>query len=198
MDLLDRPLALFYDATRARVLDALLSAREPLSGRQIARLADLSPTTVNGALEDLEERGIVRSRTQGLANLWSLQEESALVEQIRQLGRVQDELAGQVVVDALGAEPLSVTLFGSTARGESGVNSDVDLLLVAANAEQDLLFRRRAYKASSALRNLVGRSIHVTVMNSKKLVTPQVRKFIAGVLEDGRTLRGASIRELVS
>lgn len=198
MNLVDRPLALFYDARRARALDVLLSSSDALTGREVARRADLSPTTANLALEELEQAGLVTSRLDGRSYRWRVRSDNVLVRQIHQLARVQDEEAAQVVVDALGAEPVSVTLFGSTARGESGVASDVDLLLVAADREQDLLFRRRAYQVSSALRSVLGRPVHVIVMDKDKLVRQRDSEFVKGVLRDGRTLRGTAIRDLDS
>lgn len=198
MNLVDRPLALFYDARRARALDVLLSSSDALSGREVARRADLSPTTANLALGELEQAGLVTSRRDGRSYRWQVRSDNVLVRQIQQLARVQDEEAAQVVVDALGAEPVSVTLFGSTARGESGVASDVDLLLVAADRVQDLLFRRRAYQVSSALRSVLGCPVHVIVMDKDKLVRQRDSEFVKGVLRDGRTLRGTAIRDLDS
>jgi predicted nucleotidyltransferase len=198
VDLLDRPLALFYDARRARTLDALLSSSVPLTGREVARRADLSPTTANLALGDLGTAGLVSCRVDGRAYRWQLRDDNALVRQIRQLARVPDEGAAQLVVDALGAEPVSVTLFGSTARGQSGAASDVDLLVVAADREQDLLFRRRAYQVSSSLRSALGRPVHVIVMDRDKLLRQRDGEFVAGVLRDGRVLRGTAIQKLVS
>jgi predicted nucleotidyltransferase/biotin operon repressor len=198
MDLLDRPLALFYDATRARVLDVLLSADQPLSGREIARRAELSPTTAARALDGLEAAGIACSRTRGRSHLWTLRDDNEFVTQVRALARVQDDQAGQLIAEALGEEPLSVTLFGSAARGESGAASDVDLLLVAASREQEVLFRRRAFHAARALRRLVGRPVHVVVMDLDQLVKQSGGPFVEDVLADGRALRGATVRELVS
>ena len=86
MDLLDRPLALFYDATRARVLDVLLSADQPLSGREIARRAELSPTTATRALDGLEAAGVACSRTSGRSHLWTLRDDNEFVTQVRALG----------------------------------------------------------------------------------------------------------------
>ena len=198
MNLLDKPLALFYDASRARVLDVLMSNRDQLSGRAIARQSELSPTTTNLVLGDLASHGIVSSRTEGRAHLWSLQLGNALVRQILGFAKVQDEQAGQVVVDALGSEPISVTLFGSVARGESGPDSDVDILVIAKDHEQGQNFRRRAYKASSALRQEVGREVEITVIESDALQEPSLNGFLGQVLSDGRTLHGKKLSELVS
>ena len=198
MNLLDKPLALFYDASRARVLDVLMSNRDQLSGRAIARQSELSPTTTNLVLGDLASHGIVSSRTEGRAHLWSLQLGNALVRQILGFAKVQDEQAGQVVVDALGSDPISVTLFGSVARGESGPGSDVDILVIAKDHEQGQNFRRRAYKASSALRQEVGREVEITVIESDALQEPSLNGFLRQVLSDGRTLHGKKLSELVS
>lgn len=198
MNLLDHPLSLFYDAARARVLDSLLSSPEAMSGRKIARQTNLSPTTVNGALGDLEERGFVKSQRKGKANLWSLQSDNKLIEQIRLFAQVQDEVAGKVVTQALGSEPVSITLFGSTARGESGADSDLDLLIISKDHAQDLLFRRKAFAAEKALRTFIGRSVEVTVLREDSLSLEKVSGFIREVIKDGRTLRGSNIKELVS
>jgi len=198
VNLLDKPLALFYDATRARVLDVLISNPKELSGRAIARQSELSPTTTNLALGDLASHGIVSSRTEGRSHLWSLQQGNAVVRQILGLAKLQDERAGRVVVDALGSEPISVTLFGSVARGESGPDSDVDILVIAKDHEQGQIFRRRAYKASSALRQEVGREVDITVIESDALQEPSIYGFLGQVLSDGRTLHGKKLSELVS
>lgn len=198
MKRLDKPLALFYDATRARVLDVLLASPQALSGRAIARQSDLSPTTANLALGDLASHGIVSSRVSGRSHLWSLHLENALVRALVGLARVQDEQTGQVVADALGSEPVSVTLFGSVARGEAGRDSDVDILVIAKDPAQGKSFRRRAYKASSALRQEVGREVEITVIERGALADASIEGFLGQVLTDGRTLRGKKLSELVS
>lgn len=198
MNLLDKPLALFYDATRARVLDVLLANPQALSGRAIARQSDLSPTTTNLALGDLASHGIVSSRVDGRSHLWSLRSENPLVKQLVGFARVQDEQAGQVVADALGSEPISVTLFGSVARGESGSDSDADILVIAKDHAQGQNFRRRAYKASSALRQEVGRGVEITVIERDALQEASIHGFLRQVISDGRTLHGKKLSELVS
>lgn len=198
MNLLDKPLALFYYAPRARVLDVLLANSQALSGRAIARQSDLSPTTTNLALGDLASHGIVSSRADGRSHLWSLRSENPLVKQLVGLARVQDEQAGQVVADALGSEPISVTLFGSVARGESGPDSDVDILVIAKDHAQGQNFRRRAYKASSVLRQEVGREVEITVIEKDALQEASIHGFLKQVLSDGRTLHGKKLSELVS
>jgi predicted nucleotidyltransferase len=198
MELLDHPLALLYDSRRVRVLDVLLSTSEALTGREVARRANLSPTTAAAALNDLETAGLVSSRRDGRANRWLARDDSEFLRQLAQVARVQDRNAGEALVDALGTEPVSVTLFGSTARGRSGPDSDVDILLVAVDRAQGLQLRRRAYRAGASLQALLGRPVHIVVMDVEKVRREHQGAFVQNVLRDGRVLRGAGVEELVS
>lgn len=198
MQLLNRPLALFYDANRARVLDVLLSATSSLSGRQIARAAGISPTTAGVALTDLEATGITHSESVGRSYQWSLTQDSVLVEQLRELSDLEDDRAGEIIAKAVNEEPLSITLFGSTARGESGANSDIDLLLVAKDFEQEMRFRRRTHQVICALQPLLGRQINVLVMDVDQMQKQRESSTWKEIIRDGRLLRGHSIQELVS
>lgn len=61
-----------FPETSRRVLAVLDSSAEPLSGRRVARLASMSPTTCNAALADLAELGAVHATQQGRARRWSV------------------------------------------------------------------------------------------------------------------------------
>jgi predicted nucleotidyltransferase len=198
MQLLDRPLALFYDASRARVLDVLLSATSTLSGRQIARAAAISPSTAGEALADLEVVGITHSESVGRSYQWSLTEGSVLVEQLRELSQLRDDRAGEIIAKAVDEEPVSIILFGSTARGESNADSDVDLLLVAKDFEQEMRFRRRTHQVICALQPLLGRQINVVVMDVAQVQKQRDSGTWKEIIRDGRLLRGHPIQELAS
>jgi predicted nucleotidyltransferase len=198
MQLLDRPLALFYDANRARVVDVLLSATSSLSGRQIARAAGISPTTAGDALADLEAVGITHSESVGRSYQWTLIQGNLLVEKLRELSQLRDDRAGEIIAKAVGEEPVSIALFGSTARGESGADSDVDLLLVANDFEQEIRFRRRTRQVICALQPLLGRQINVVVIDVDQMRKQRDSGTWKEIIRDGRLLRGHSIQELAS
>jgi predicted nucleotidyltransferase len=198
MQLLDRPHALFYDANRARVVDVLLSATSSLSGRQIARAAGISPTTAGDALADLEAVGITHSESVGRSYQWTLIQGNLLVEKLRELSQLRDDRAGEIIAKAVGEEPVSIALFGSTARGESGADSDVDLLLVANDFEQEIRFRRRTRQVICALQPLLGRQINVVVIDVDQMRKQRDSGTWKEIIRDGRLLRGHSIQELAS
>lgn len=94
----------FVGPGRTAALRVLADATGPLTGRQIADIAGLSPAGAARALDRLAELGVTRRRPVGRAVLHELDRASALVSRI--------------------------ILFGSRARGDSDANSDFDLLVV--------------------------------------------------------------------
>lgn len=55
-----------------RALSALAQSKAPLSGRNVASVSDMSPTTANNALRTLTEAGFAVSEKSGRATLWRL------------------------------------------------------------------------------------------------------------------------------
>lgn len=135
---------LFGGPGRTAVLRVLADASGPLTGRQIADVAGLSPAGAARALDRFAELGVTKRQPVGRAVLHELDRESALVSQII-LPAVEAEnriavaraerrssLVPPEVISCLvdGFNPLQIILFGSRARGDSDDNSDFDLLVV--------------------------------------------------------------------
>jgi predicted nucleotidyltransferase len=117
----------------AEVLMALVGITMPVTGRQIARLLEAkSHRGVSLVLERLRQQGIVDVVEAGSSNLYSLNRDhvaASAVEALMDLRgklfqRIRDAISNWVVA------PISVAVFGSAARGDGGISSDIDLLIV--------------------------------------------------------------------
>ncbi|MBU4193746.1 MAG: nucleotidyltransferase domain-containing protein [Actinobacteria bacterium] len=119
---------------KTRLLRFLCRARSDFTGRQLAGIVGYSHTHTMAALDDLEAYGLVNRRYAGKAHLFSLNMDNVIVSRVLvpafevESGLIND-LADRFY-DGIGKKLISVTLFGSVARGEEEVGSDVDLLLV--------------------------------------------------------------------
>ena len=135
---------LFGGPGRTAVLRVLADARGPLTGRQIAEIAGLSPAGAARVLDRLAELGVTTRQPVGRAVLHELDRGSPLVSQII-LPAIEAEhgiaaaraerrssLVPPEVISCLvdGFDPLQIILFGSRARGDSDDSSDFDLLVV--------------------------------------------------------------------
>jgi predicted nucleotidyltransferase len=117
---------------RGAVLAVLLRTGTPLTGRQIHGLVsdDFSLWSVQEALKSLTQLGLVETQTIGRAGVHTINEGHAAVAPLRAL---VDPVA--ILTAAIGevtdANVQSVLLFGSIARGEATVSSDIDLAVIA-------------------------------------------------------------------
>ncbi len=126
---LNHPIEALASADRARLLTVLYRAGLPLSGRMIAALTDsVSQPTVSRLLVNLVRTGLVLQVPGGyMINREHLayQAVETLLDSTAEFGRrVSEAVAGW------NTEPVSVVLFGSTARGEASPASDIDVLIV--------------------------------------------------------------------
>jgi predicted nucleotidyltransferase len=126
---LSAPLETLVAPDRARVLTVLVRAGQPLSGRTIATLTgSVSQPTVARLLRSLTHDGLVRRVPGG----YELNREHLAYGAVELLLDAPSLLARRIAaeVSTWGHPPVTVALFGSTARGHAGPDSDVDLLVV--------------------------------------------------------------------
>jgi len=143
--------SLLGSRSRVAVLRVLLGVTIPLNASQIAVHAGLTRPAVATVLDELSAIGIVRSSSAGRANVHLLERQNIYVEQlIAPLFSAEQNLPQNLEDDlrstfADSAE--SIILFGSYARGEQQIGSDVDIVLVARNQsdKQELEERVRTY-----------------------------------------------------
>jgi predicted nucleotidyltransferase len=196
--LLPHPLSGLFDDRRARVLDVLLAADGPLSGRDVAKRCGVSPTTAGDALDELAERGLVRVAPRGRALLWQVDEDHAFIRMVRDWTAGVDEALAGLVVKTLGELPESVVLFGSTARQDDRPDSEVDVLVVSASPEGRRTYRRRSYALAQGLRRLLGRPVDVVVMGRDEMRAQASSPFVQRIAREGRVLVGTSISALLA
>jgi predicted nucleotidyltransferase len=117
---------------RGAVLATLLRTDAPLTGRQVHALVsdDYSLWTVQEALKALAQLGLVNTQTIGRAGVHTVNEDHVSVSPLRAL---LDPIAAltDTVREAVGDDVRTVILFGSIARGEAHINSDIDLAVIA-------------------------------------------------------------------
>ncbi|MGJ9412717.1 nucleotidyltransferase domain-containing protein [Aeromicrobium sp. CF4.19] len=136
---LRNPFAAVTPTLDGHVLRVLSQAAGSLSTQQVIDLcAEGSPAGIRKVLHRLVEQGVISELRVGKSYAYSANREHiawpAVELLANALDRLDEAIAGQV--SGWEIQPLSVELFGSSARGESTVESDVDIL-VAAPALQD-------------------------------------------------------------
>lgn len=117
----------------AEVLVALAGITMPMTGRQISRLIEAKGHSgVGRVLERLRSQGIVNSTKAGNAFLFTLNREHVAFPAIESLMNLRGKLFNRMsdAISMWETLPISVAIFGSAARGDGGVDSDIDILIV--------------------------------------------------------------------
>lgn len=170
----------FGSKLKVRILRLLFLTRGLYTGREMAKLAGYSPTHTIAALKELERIGMVNRRHAGNADLYSLNEQSALVPGVLAPvftweQNVFDQLA-QLYLEALGNDLLSIEIFGSVARGEEDERSDVDLIIVIRDSADKGKAEERAAQASVEATSIFGNQFSPITVTKKELENKRSRK----------------------
>lgn len=134
----ENPLAVVTPTLDAAVLRALAATTGAATGAHVHRMAGAgSPDGVRRVLARLVLQGIVLAEDHAHATLYRLNRDhvatDAILELTRLKGKIVDRIRGEI--DEWTLSPLHASLFGSFARGDGDVDSDIDILLVAPTSE---------------------------------------------------------------
>lgn len=164
------------------------------TGRNLARLGEIPVSHVQSALRILESEGLVDRRVAGRSHLWTLCEENALVDPLRQLFVKERALSGELSHElATGLRGLPVRralLFGSVARGEERGASDVDLFVEVERAADRDKVADRLFSVGRRVRARYGLNLAPIVVDRAEIRSRMSPSFIASVERDGTDLLG--------
>jgi predicted nucleotidyltransferase len=183
-----KPFGGVVPGVQGSVLAALLRTGAPLTGRQIHALVsdDYSLWTVQEALKGLALLGLVNTQTIGRAGVHTINEGHYSVAPLRAL---LDPIAAltEIVREAVGDQAKAVILFGSIARGEADIRSDIDLAVITAamwDGRTDL---------EDAVRTALGNDCDVLVftLNDFIRLAEAGEPVVSEILTDGVALQGS-------
>lgn len=132
---MSQPIGTVIPTLDGPVLAVLARTSQPLTGRKIHHLADGgSETGTRRVLRRLADTGLVSATEVGASVQYALNREhlaaAAVLELTTLRQRLFERIEAAIEQWALELEPIHASVFGSTARGDGDLRSDVDLLLV--------------------------------------------------------------------
>ncbi len=140
----------------ALLLAALSRTSSPLTIRQLARVSGVSLARTQHWVNHWADRGLVNQQRAGRAVMCSVNREHLFTPSLLALAN-----AREIVVERIATEvaswripALTVTAFGSFARGDGSVASDIDLLVVHDAVDEEAWSQQLARSAETLELNL--------------------------------------------
>jgi predicted nucleotidyltransferase len=128
-----RPYSAVAPTVEGDVLVVLAGTTQPLTGRQVARLARRgSVAGVAKALDRLRRQGLVARLDAPPASLYTLNRQHVAAPVVEALAGLRSEFLRRVrdAFSGWEVQPVHASLFGSAARGDGALDSDVDIFVV--------------------------------------------------------------------
>jgi predicted nucleotidyltransferase len=185
---LSKPFTAVSPSLDVSVLVALAGSETPRSGRELARRTGHSKTGVQRVLDRLVEQGKVDRLEAGGALLYSLNRDHLLAPVVEQLAQLRVELIRRLR-DAIAQweqPPVHASVFGSAARGDGDVHSDIDLLIVRprdVDADSEP-WRDQLDDLADTTRRWTGN--HASVIEISEEDVPRLQREEPGVIEQVR------------
>lgn len=192
---------LFGNPNNVRVLRHLILYPSPvITGRGIARELGMSHSTCIRSLNLLVNTGFLIRRRVGKSATYEIARESEICTDILEPAFRAEARLLQRLVDTLltgiRGKVRSVYLFGSVARGDDTLSSDVDILMLTKRpADRDAVetaLERNTEKAYILFR--IGVSTVVYDKEEFELMRAQNSPFAEEILRDGVLLAGVEVR----
>ena len=189
---------------QGRVLAVLVETTAELNLRTIAQLAGVSQAQASRLLPDLVALGVVERREVPPASLFRLVPEHLASQVLLALARSTDTGLDEMGrrAGALPQPPVSVIVFGSFARREAEVGSDIDVVVVrpADIDEDDDAWSTSLEAWRRDVRRLTGNPVEVLEVSADEAATKLAGRsqVWADVRRDGRVVHGLGLQQLRS
>lgn len=145
----------------AATLRVLAGTERGLTARQLARLSGASHTGTVHVLARLQQSGLVKVAAAGGASLCSLNREHIATPLIIELVNLHRGIVDAVRTEVVSwrPRPLNVSLYGSFARNEETLDSDIDVLVVLPDGATEQDWSQRFHDSALRLQRRTGHSV---------------------------------------
>jgi predicted transcriptional regulator len=198
-----RPYSSVVPSLDGDVLRVLASSELGLTGREVATRSNRrSHSGVLKVLDRLSEQGLVKRVELNRTHLYSMNREHLAAPAVEILMGMRNSLIDRMrtLSSEWRVSATHLSLFGSAARGDGDVESDIDLFAVRVDslADTDPLWRGQVEDLRTSAERWTGNSTSVIEVSDTRLaqLAAEGAPVLGELLRDGVLLAGRSLRTL--
>lgn len=193
---------IFRTWSNIAVLRALLDTKTGASGNEVARLSGMNPRSAFKALTLLEELGLVYRQIGGRDHLFTLNRDNYFVQEaIVNLFEVESNFRKEIIKSLeaiLKKRVYSAVIFGSTARKEENVLSDLDICCIVNSAIDRIFVSDALNKKTQMLYKKFGIKLTPIFFLKSQFMKKKKNKLIRSIANEGILITGKHPRDLIN
>jgi predicted nucleotidyltransferase len=191
-----------FGAAEAAALRVLAVQGRPVSGREVARLADTNQSSVLRALNRWVQIGVVDAAYAPHATLYTVNRHHVLwmpLEEILAAPARLEQAIAELVRDRTQGRA-TVAIFGSVARRDSDASSDIDIALVVADGEDPLQIDSLVDELRERVEQLSGNKAQIVEVSEQQLGNMVAHRDPLAVAwaDEALTLAGTNLSTLIA
>lgn len=196
-------LNLFGSRTAVKVLETLANHEGMFSGRALARMAGINHQACLNELRKLRDLGVIKDAGQGRNVLFFLNRENMVVkEAVLPVFTAEKRIISELARDIKKIKTpgiVSIILFGSVAKGSDDAGSDIDILVVVNEREDNLKVADEISLNETDFVKKYGNVLSPVIMSRSEFKSGFRNKnsLITDIIKTGRTIAGKDISELI-
>lgn len=189
--LIQQPLRVVTPTMDGPVLTILALAQESFTAAQLSRMLPYSDEGIRKVLRRLDEQGIVDSERHGHATTYRLNRDHLAAEPIVALAKLKSTLIERIERDlaAWDHPAMYAAVFGSAGRGSMKSSSDIDLLLIRRDGDEDPVWLSQVAHLVDSITRWTGNDTRVLEFAQHEVHSGEL--VLQDVLREGLTVAGS-------
>jgi predicted nucleotidyltransferase len=170
-----------------------LNPERKYSGREMARILDISASRVSEVLELFRKNAVVSRETVGRSSQWRLNKESIVVEEVSSLINVERKiymaLKSRIYETLIREKSIQkVVLYGSVARKKEKPESDIDVFILVTTKKNKELAAALVGKLNKYLLPRYGNVISETIYSEREWKDMEKTKMFKKIESEGEII----------
>jgi len=185
---------LFRTWSNVAVIRALLDTNTGFTGNEVARSAGMHPNSALKALTLLEGLGIVNRQIGGRDHIFSLNREHFLVQEaLLKIFQVESNFPDELIralESILKKRVYSAVIFGSAARREENVCSDLDICCIVNTSTERIFVSDELNKKSQMIYKKFGVKLAPIYFLKAQFMKKRKSNLIKSIIDEGVLITG--------
>lgn len=191
----------FRTRSNVAVMRALLDTNTGFTGNEVARVSGMHPRTAFKALTILEELGLVNRQRGGRDHIFSLNREHFLFQEaILKVFQVESKFREELIktlASILKKQVYSAVIFGSTARREENVLSDLDICCIVNVPMDRIQVNYLLDKKSQMLYKKFGINLAPIFFTKSEFIRKRKSQLVKSIANEGIIITGKNPKGLL-